>query len=318
MSSTLIQLVTTPKETVDTDAMEYLMDMLKAQDEPRAMECVRLISEGKNTSKLVIKDLVRTLQLILHSLTTHQTRHLDLAGDLRGMESEEDALLQESDVSRGQKQVEQEISSTPNPSVEGETQKADGRSQSQLGTRHGHHAQYMGEFREKEETPMCRLYLENRCRYGEVGQGCRFRHPKKCAKFVRYGLKKYNYQGCEKSTGCKWAHPKACFSSLRKGECLRANCKFFHIQGTKRAREQTSHTSSMSGNRIQTQPWCGTPSSDKPEGTAVFLWMERRLKESTEKMMECLINHINERLKSTVRQIPDLQNQPNRVWQSQY
>jgi hypothetical protein len=52
-----------------------------------------------------------------------------------------------------------------------------------------------------------------------------------CEVFKRNGLAKFNDRGCDGK--CKKLHPLACRESLRKGDCTKDNCTFFHTVSTK-------------------------------------------------------------------------------------
>ena len=67
----------------------------------------------------------------------------------------------------------------------------------------------------------------------KFGNDCRRAHPKICMKFKKFGLVKFNNKnGCTED--CESYHPKACFESMKTKMCKRADCKFFHLSGTKR------------------------------------------------------------------------------------
>ena len=57
---------------------------------------------------------------------------------------------------------------------------------------------------------VCRHYLTKTCKYGVIGDGCNFSHPKKCRTSSR---------GCTKGKKCDFFHPPLCWSSVKTGEC---------------------------------------------------------------------------------------------------
>lgn len=75
----------------------------------------------------------------------------------------------------------------------------------------------------------CRFYSRGACKHMK---DCKFEHPKMCKKFTKHGNyhKKFNLTGCEGN--CGKFHPNTCRESLRKKECSRENCRFFHLKGT--------------------------------------------------------------------------------------
>ena len=82
---------------------------------------------------------------------------------------------------------------------------------------------------ESTQTPMkstkvCRHYARSSCKYGRLGNGCKFSHPKPCKKFTRSG-------GCKDGKKCKLFHPPVCYEYRNKGSCVRESCKFLHLKG---------------------------------------------------------------------------------------
>ena len=84
---------------------------------------------------------------------------------------------------------------------------------------------------------VCRFFSRGSCRRGKE---CEFAHPEKCGIFVKFGLRKFNRKGCE--GGCEQFHPKACYASMKTGECFNKDCRFFHLNGTRRKPKQSSNT----------------------------------------------------------------------------
>ena len=76
---------------------------------------------------------------------------------------------------------------------------------------------------------VCHFFATNKCKFGK---DCIKSHPKLCNKFKRFGLVKFNKNGCTED--CEFYHPKACFESMKTKTCKRHDCKFFHITGTKK------------------------------------------------------------------------------------
>ena len=83
---------------------------------------------------------------------------------------------------------------------------------------------------------ICRYFKKGSCKHGVKGQGCKFQHPKVCARFMQHGTRRP--RGCSLGRKCKEFHPQVCINSLRTGECFDSNCRFNHISGTKRERPQ--------------------------------------------------------------------------------
>lgn len=79
------------------------------------------------------------------------------------------------------------------------------------------------------KAKICSYYQKNKCKYGVSGNGCAFRHPRWCQKFMTNGR-----NGCDYGRDCKFLHPQVCYSSKYQGECLKKDCKFAHMKGTKR------------------------------------------------------------------------------------
>ena len=79
----------------------------------------------------------------------------------------------------------------------------------------------------KKFENVCQFYKNGHCRFGK---DCRKDHPKFCQKFIHNGHQKFGNKGCDGK--CEKLHPNACRDSLKKRECSRDKCKFFHIKGT--------------------------------------------------------------------------------------
>ena len=111
---------------------------------------------------------------------------------------------------------------------------------------------------------VCKFFRMGRCKHGISGKkdgNCPYSHPKPCRKFLDNGTKSRG--GCTKGTGCNLFHPRVCHASLRSRTCVREDCKFQHIKGTKRTHDQQESevTNRMNQNQIQHQ---NTSSQAKP------------------------------------------------------
>lgn len=86
------------------------------------------------------------------------------------------------------------------------------------------------------ERPVCKYYVRGTCKHGVSGKNCYYQHPKPCHKLLTHGP--VGQHGCTRGRNCKFFHPKLCRNSIRHQECLVGNCKFPHIKGTKRRRNE--------------------------------------------------------------------------------
>ena len=68
-----------------------------------------------------------------------------------------------------------------------------------------------------------------------------------CNKFKKFGLQKFNKNKSGCTEECEFYHPRACFEALKTKTCRRADCRFFHLTGTKRE-EGSSTNSEQFGN----------------------------------------------------------------------
>lgn len=71
---------------------------------------------------------------------------------------------------------------------------------------------------------ICRFFKSGSCRYGRKGSGCNFKHPNTCRSFLS--------GTCDGK--CNLLHPKLCFSSVKRRECYKSDCKFYHLPHTRR------------------------------------------------------------------------------------
>ena len=101
---------------------------------------------------------------------------------------------------------------------------------------------------------ICPHYKRGKCRHGASGKyliegkECSFSHPRKCLKFCRHGSD--NIRGCVGP--CENFHPFLCKNSVNFKECLKADCTFAHLLGTKR--QNTISQFSQDGNTRYTKP----------------------------------------------------------------
>ena len=83
---------------------------------------------------------------------------------------------------------------------------------------------------------ICPHYKKGKCRHGASGKylvegkECSFSHPRKCLKFCRHGSD--SIRGCVGP--CENFHPFLCKNSVNFKECLKVDCTFAHLLGTKR------------------------------------------------------------------------------------
>ena len=89
---------------------------------------------------------------------------------------------------------------------------------------------------------ICRDYRKQACKHGRRGLGCSYSHPRACPKLMEHGLDKK--LGCSRGRNCRDFHPTICRNSIRNRACFNESCKFPHIKGTTRKREQTTRPTS--------------------------------------------------------------------------
>ena len=93
--------------------------------------------------------------------------------------------------------------------------------------------------------PICMHFKQGRCKHGISGRKegtgvCNFRHPKICQRYRANGTN--SRKGCNKGERCQFFHPQICHRSLKDRICLREDCKFLHIKGTRRRELQSVPT----------------------------------------------------------------------------
>ena len=94
--------------------------------------------------------------------------------------------------------------------------------------------------KEEATVPVCPEYKWGRCpKYEE----CQFRHPPRCWTWLEKGK-------CSYKKKCRYHHPPLCYTSLWERQCYKQDCKFFHLQKTKRFKmeEEQLKTSLNVGN----------------------------------------------------------------------
>ena len=83
-----------------------------------------------------------------------------------------------------------------------------------------------------EKRKICFFYKQNRCNFGRSGQGCKYPHPRVCARYKSHGLDPS--KGCETGGTCRSYHPPICRGSDKKRECFNLQCPRLHLKGTRR------------------------------------------------------------------------------------
>ena len=163
------------------------------------------------------------------------------------------------------------------------------------------------------ETSICKFYRQGRCVHGVSGKkegNCRFNHPKPCRKFLANGTNRR--RGCIRGENCTNFHPQMCFASLKERVCLRNDCKFMHIKGTKRygepeglqpPREQVPSwnppplmdSTSHARNQTQHQRASQATMASQPQNRDLFLdhlkSMEAQLLKITDKLLQLDSNY---------------------------
>ena len=94
--------------------------------------------------------------------------------------------------------------------------------------------------------PICKHYRTGRCKYGISGKKdgtCAYRHPKACTKLLNNGLRRRG--GCNRGENCRFFHPQMCHASLQDRVCLRENCKFMHVRGTRRSDREEENAANL-------------------------------------------------------------------------
>ena len=89
---------------------------------------------------------------------------------------------------------------------------------------------------QKQEKKLCKYYIRKKCKYGATGKDCPYEHPKKCFKYMQNGNK--SGRGCKRGNECTFYHPPLCKHSIKTGMCLKNDCKFHHLKGTKYSDEK--------------------------------------------------------------------------------
>ena len=103
-----------------------------------------------------------------------------------------------------------------------------------------------------ESTPpnkskdVCSRFRVGTCQHGVSGKTksggvshCKFTHPSRCKRYMRYGTDKEN--GCTLGKECTKLHTKLCPSSVNKMECLDQKCTHAHLKGTRRSETNPKH-----------------------------------------------------------------------------
>ena len=83
---------------------------------------------------------------------------------------------------------------------------------------------------QEEGRRVCKYYKMGNCKFGQKGDECKFDHPRKCYKFMRFGVAEG--RGC-KNKKCIYFHPPLCRATEEGRLCKSVNCKYFHRRDAK-------------------------------------------------------------------------------------
>ena len=96
---------------------------------------------------------------------------------------------------------------------------------------------------------ICRYYKSGSCKFGAKDENCKFEHPKKGFKFIKFGREER--RGCG-SAECDYYRPPLCNWAESGREYRRQNCKYFHrktalsgFRGNKAQDQRTTENSSQ-------------------------------------------------------------------------
>ena len=89
------------------------------------------------------------------------------------------------------------------------------------------------------ETKICHFYQRGQCKFGP--KECKFRHPKLCKKFKKFGKQD---GGCTQGKECPRLHVRHCRMSVLGGTCDPKRCRSkYHLQSeTSTNSQQTKNT----------------------------------------------------------------------------
>ena len=125
--------------------------------------------------------------------------------------------------------------------------------------------------RDEKSEPAQKICRDHKFRNCRRGNRCNFEHPPKCPVIVKYGLQKYNSQGCNPETCNRGYHPRICFFSMKFKSCKKEGCKKLHLPGTKReflnkSNQKSDHHSSPSPWSNPGPSWQGFQGSNHSQG----------------------------------------------------
>ena len=85
-----------------------------------------------------------------------------------------------------------------------------------------------------QHIAVCKFFEQNRCKHGEAGVDCAFKHPNICKSYKQYGP---TPQGCMQNNHCSLYHQKLCPGSIKSKQCFDTNCRSIHLKGTTRYKQ---------------------------------------------------------------------------------
>ena len=186
-------------------------------------KCIRLVSEKKNTTAITKDVALKTLAAVLSSLHWEDESNKDEENENeKTLDDTQSTIIFDDSQQNNSQSSSQKLTQNPKQSLSQDKARQIPSQENHVGSQND------GKKWTQKRTTICRYYKKGFCR---SGKNCNFEHPKMCEVFKRNGLAKFNERGCDGK--CKKLHPLACRESLRKGDCTKDNCNFFHTLSTK-------------------------------------------------------------------------------------
>ena len=161
-----------------------------------------------------------------------------------------------------------------------------------------------------DNRPICTFLKQGRCKHGLSGKTdgtCPHRHPQTCRKFLANGNR--NRGGCKRGESCYFFHPQLCFSSLQSRTCLREDCKFVHIKGTRRSDAPPPSSRPGTQTAQQAQPIHQTSQRNGRHPQMQVFANQQTSQENAQKIFSPQIGQSNTQYGSFLDQIKTMQEQ---------
>ena len=223
-------------QTCDTNYAPYIDNRSDGEDDDPAVTC--FLCEVPAHAACIKGNSINHNQGIVYLCSTcysSKGKSEAIITDKTGIPKQDPTVDEDSDSD------ESEITPYQKPTVEEKSSKAEKlmiKTKKLTKKRHSKSSQHIMRHSETEEddtsseseepSNLCPEYKWGKCHQFNT---CPYDHPPRCWSWLQHGK-------CPYKKKCRYNHPPLCRYSRRERQCYNIDCKFFHLYGTKRNKDE--------------------------------------------------------------------------------